>query len=225
MNHKSSIMKNSGLVIFDIDGTLTESHTTDGDLFFDTLCTSLKLRNVNRDLSSYSEVTDSGIVHEIFMKEFGRVPAEGELNSLEKTYATQLNAALGDSIHFSEKAGASAFVEKLELMGFNLGIATGNWREPARIKLRALGLERLMLQAATSTEARARRDILQLAALGTANFELSTKWYIGDGPWDMECAKALEFKFIGVGDRTKRFNPLHWVGDFRSMDDLVQILS
>jgi phosphoglycolate phosphatase-like HAD superfamily hydrolase len=216
---------NSPVVIFDIDGTLTIDHQADGGLFFNTIGDLLNVSEIDHDLSSYSEITDSGIVYDIFQNKIGRDPTADELIFLEKKYAECLDAEVGTSVHFAETEGARIFVEKLESLGVQVGIATGNWRKPAEIKLKALGLERLLAVSATSTEARARKDILRLAAEACPKSGYCAKWYIGDGLWDLNSARALNFNFIGIGTRIKNFNPPYWSESFRDPDTLVKMIA
>ena len=53
------------LVIFDIDGTLTQTTNADADCFVRSLAEVCGFRDVNTDWSGYKRATDSGVFHEI----------------------------------------------------------------------------------------------------------------------------------------------------------------
>jgi len=216
--------RQSPIVIFDIDGTLTECHDADFALFFDTVSEVLKIHEISHDLSGYADVTDSGIVHHIIATHLGRSAELDELQVVENEFASRLERAVGATIHFKEMKGAKAFVEYLESIGVHVGIATGNWRKSAAIKLGAIGLQRLASKAGTSTDARARKDILRIASQKFPESGTRTKWYIGDGVWDVECAKAIGFNFIGIGQKLKSLGLPYWADNFHAAEELLEAI-
>lgn len=212
------------IVIFDIDGTLTHCHDADFELFFSTIRDVLKLPEISQDLSGYVDITDAGIVHEIVAKHFGRSATQAELERLEDEFASRLACAAGHSIHSQEMKGAKPFVEHLESLGIDIGIATGNWRKSTAIKLGAIGLDRLATKAGTSTDARARKEILHLAAQKHSASVSRPKWYIGDGVWDVECSRSLGFNFIGIGPKLKSADLPLWAEDFQAADKFLKAI-
>jgi phosphoglycolate phosphatase-like HAD superfamily hydrolase len=100
-----------------------------------------------------------------------------------------------------EIAGAKRLVERLlELPDVRVGVATGGWEPAARLKLAHIGIALDKLGFASSSDARARTDIMQLAAqraMQGGEFERAT--YFGDGAWDQRASAALGYDFIAVG--------------------------
>ena len=63
------------LVIFDIDGTLTQTMKADADCFVRSLAEVCGFRDVDTDWSGYKHATDSGMFHEIHEARTGRPPS------------------------------------------------------------------------------------------------------------------------------------------------------
>ena len=103
---------------------------------------------------------------------------------------------------FSEIKGAVDFVTYLQAHDeFELGFATGGWKETAEIKLRAVGIEPNQFVLSTSNDFIERENIVTAAvtacqALHSTEFDSIT--YFGDGVWDLHTTKALGHQFIGV---------------------------
>ena len=207
-------------IIFDIDGTLTACHDVDFQVFFDSLEEGLGVEGVSRDLSDYPEVTDSSILQIVSRKHLGRDPTHAESAFLERQFASRIRDRTKARVRYSEMPGATSLVAELEERGVPLGIATGNWRSSAQVKLEAIGLERLIKNSGTATDAVRRADIIRKAATVDSNHT----WYIGDGEWDMRSAAELGINFLGVGERVKRFGPEHWVADLSDRTAILGLL-
>ncbi len=81
------------------------------------------------------------------------------------------------------------------------GIATGGWEHSARLKLKLSGLERFGLPLASSDDAVKRADIMRIAArrtLARAAMENMVFTYVGDGVWDLQASRELDWAFIGI---------------------------
>src|SRR5260370_20664735 len=61
-------------VLFDIDGTLTQSQSIDAEIYLRSLAEVFGFTDVGADWSSYRHTTDSGILHEIFENAAGERP-------------------------------------------------------------------------------------------------------------------------------------------------------
>jgi len=66
------------LVIFDIDGTLTQTMKADEECFVRSLAAVCGLSDVDTDWSRYKHATDSGIFREIHQTRTGRLPSPSE---------------------------------------------------------------------------------------------------------------------------------------------------
>jgi beta-phosphoglucomutase-like phosphatase (HAD superfamily) len=130
------------LVIFDIDGTLTESVAVDEACFVQAFRDVLGIERINTNWLEYSFQTDSGLALEICRIHLGRDPIAEELSRLQSRFIQLLRAAVdrtGNSIQ--EVAGASTYLHRLSAHpGWRVAIATGGWRESARFKLASAGL-------------------------------------------------------------------------------------
>jgi beta-phosphoglucomutase-like phosphatase (HAD superfamily) len=208
------------LVLFDIDGTLVDSAGFDGQLFVDAVRAVLGIE-IDADWSRYRHVTDSGILEEILD---GRVPTEERAAvsaAVERTFVeltTRYLAELDEPL--GEIPGACAFVRALQAHPkVSIGLATGGWRETARLKLSAIGLRPDEICLASASDARSREEIMSVAeARALEGRRASRKTYFGDAPWDRSASRALGYEFIAIGsgvDHATRF------ADFRAAETIL----
>lgn len=66
------------LVVFDLDGTLTQTFAVDGDCYLQAFEQSLGITRVNDHWSDYEHVTDLGVMQGVFRDRFGRAPDASE---------------------------------------------------------------------------------------------------------------------------------------------------
>ena len=74
------------LVIFDIDGTLTQTMKTDEECFVLSLADVCGFSDVDTDWSHYRHATDSGILHEIYEVPIGRSPSSDEVSQFRQHF-------------------------------------------------------------------------------------------------------------------------------------------
>jgi beta-phosphoglucomutase-like phosphatase (HAD superfamily) len=88
------------LVMFDIDGTLTESNALDDESYLQALSEVLGFSEVSNDWASYTHVTDACILREVCQRKLGRVPSLAEVEAFQKRFLTLLaeGAAASDGI-------------------------------------------------------------------------------------------------------------------------------
>lgn len=217
-------MSANPIIVFDIDGTLTQSHDIDCELFFETIAEEIGIGPIEPDLSPFPDVTDSGIVHQLYLSHKNRQPTVEEFFQIEDRFADRLSSAVGSSIFYEKMHGAIEFIEKLESQGLEVGIATGNWRKSGAIKLKSLGLERLIEKAATSSDSRSRKEILAIAFEKFRHNSNGSRWYIGDGQWDLTAAQGLGVSFFGIGQKLKDHKLKHWAQDFAFYEDILKVI-
>jgi beta-phosphoglucomutase-like phosphatase (HAD superfamily) len=191
------------LVMFDIDGTLVDSTGFDGDFYAEAVESVLGVR-VNRDWDVYEHVSDSGILAQLLREAvLDRDRDRAELAArVQQRFVANVGAFLANNPStLREIAGAKRLVDRLlELPGVRVAVATGGWQETARLKLRLIGIDSERLAFASSSDARARTEIMQLAArraMQGAAFRRAT--YFGDGPWDRRASEQLGYDFVAVG--------------------------
>jgi phosphoglycolate phosphatase-like HAD superfamily hydrolase len=195
------------LVVFDIDGTLTQSVAVDEACFVAAFRDVLGIDGIDTDWLAYPHQTDSGLAREIIRRHLGRGPAEGEIDRVRRRFVDLL--AAGEPIR--EVAGASALLRHLGATpGWAVALATGGWEASARFKLDAAGLPAGTLPLASADDALDRPGILRMAlgqaarAWGQEGFGQVV--YVGDAVWDVRAARELGLAFLGraAGERADR---------------------
>jgi len=189
-------MKN--LIVFDIDGTLTDSVTQHIKAFKKTLL-EMGVSEINDDFKTFKHHTDSFISKSIFesntSKEFSKV----EFDVFENGLTDKL---LGQTIN--EITGAKHLIDKLKNSAdFGFCFATGSLRKPAEYKLNTVGIPFEDWQLVTSDSIYDREGIVSKAIENASKYYNTPKFgriiSVGDGLWDLLTAKNLELEFIGVG--------------------------
>lgn len=187
--------------MFDIDGTLVDSAGFDGELYAEAVTAELGVA-VNRDWDIYEHVTDSGILAQL-AHEAGCAAEHDELAArVQRRFATRVrDHVLKHPAAVREIAGAKRLVERLlATPGVRVAVATGGWAETARLKLAHVGIDAERLAFASSSDARARTEIMRLAAeRAMRGKQLRRATYFGDGPWDRRASAELGYAFIAVG--------------------------
>jgi beta-phosphoglucomutase-like phosphatase (HAD superfamily) len=206
--------------MFDIDGTLVDSAGFEGDLYAEAVESVLNVR-LDRNWDVYEHVSDSGILAQVIR--------EGALDGDRVALAARVQQRFvaNVSAHLASKPsalreieGAKRLVDRLlALRGVRVAVATGGWQETARLKLRLVGIDPERLAFASSSDAQARTEIMQLAARramqGTA---VRRTTYFGDGPWDRRASEQLGYDFIAVG---KVVAHPHAFDDLRDTDAIL----
>ena len=194
------------LVMFDIDGTLTQSCGIDSHCFVDALCELLGIESIDTDWSSYRHTTDSGIVEEVIAKQLGRPAFDEEITAVKTSFVQRLRLALeNEPAKCQAIAGAKEILEWINNQpGLCLAVATGGWSESAQMKLANAGLKVADNIFASSDDAVSREGIMRVAearartAYGVDTFDSIT--YVGDAVWDLNAAQACNYAFVGVGN-------------------------
>ena len=190
------------LVSFDLDGTLADSDTFDGELYVEAVRIVLGV-SIEADWSGYRHRTDSGIFNEIIDRSIPNAD-RSSLHSAVRRHFTDLVhdyvAARGGVI--PEIPGAVQFVSRLvKHPGVRVAVATGGWRETALIKLRAIGIDQQRLTLASSSDATSKVDIIRIAERRTLpNETAKRKTYFGDSRYDRESSRELGYDFIAIGE-------------------------
>lgn len=187
------------LIIFDIDGTLCDTHEVDARCHIEAVesVTGRSLAAV--DWSLYPEATSAAIVQDL-LSEMGVLDAVDTEQRILKEFIARLDTeAQRKPDLFRPLDGALELFEDLRgREDYKIAIATGDWRESAKLKLRLAGFKTDDVPFASSSDTRRRADIIVLAAR-RAGFEVSDAIYVGDGLWDIKAARELSMRFVGVG--------------------------
>ena len=92
------------LVMFDIDGTLTETMKVDEECFVRSFEDVFGFANIDTDWSHYPRTTDSGIFHDVFTSRIGRSPTAQEVSQFRQHFI-QLLATASSQSPFAPVAG------------------------------------------------------------------------------------------------------------------------
>jgi phosphoglycolate phosphatase-like HAD superfamily hydrolase len=188
--------------MFDIDGTLVDSAGFESKLYVAAVRDVLKVE-IDSDWNNYEHVSDTGILAEVL----GRLRRDAELQTITAHVQECFVGRVSDYLRRApsavrEIAGAKRLVERLlEVPDVRVGVATGGWKPTAFMKLAHVGIDVGRLGFASSSDARARTEIMRLAAeraMQGKTFVRAT--YFGDGAWDQRASAELGYDFIAVGN-------------------------
>lgn len=188
------------LVIFDIDGTLTQTMNADVECFVQSLADVYGFTDVETDWSRYKYATDAGVFQEIYETRAGRLPSPIETSRFRQHFVSLLEQASSE-FPFAPVKGASLLLSRLTGSAeYGVALATGGWRDSARLKMAAAGLCYDDYPAASSDDALDRESIIGLSMRRAAERygAFSETVYVGDGVWDARACRSLGIPFIGV---------------------------
>ena len=119
------------LVMFDIDGTLTETIKVDEECFARSFKDVFGFADIDTDWSHYPHTTDSGIFHDVFTARIGRSPTAQEVSQFRQHFI-QLLAGASSQSPFAPVAGAAGLLSLLaQSDSHRVSLATGGWRDSA----------------------------------------------------------------------------------------------
>lgn len=221
------------LIIFDIDGTLTNTKKVDDSCFKSSFKETFGIDIESQDWEDLKNVTDWGITEEIILKERGRVPTAKEYKSLTANFVDKLSIEIAkDPAQFNAVKGAAQFLYHLRQRSYKISIATGGWRLSAEMKLKASGLDVKEIPFATSNDDKTREEIIKRAILLSEikyNRKFQRLVYFGDGVWDYTISRKLGLQFIGVdvdrNNKLKKLGAEHVFEDYENVELIERVLS
>lgn len=219
--------------MFDVDGTLTESHQYDSECYTAAIKDVLNIEQVDSNWISYLHATDTYIAIEIFDSAVGRKPSQQELNRVLDRFMFHLQKTHSEHCElYREIPGARELLRSLQAdPQFAVSIATGGWYTPATYKLECSGFEIAHIPMASSDDSYIREEIMAIAEdrsrdhYGVSQFESVS--YIGDAVWDTRAAANLGYSFIGVGsnlDSLQKAGAVNLMVDFDRPDLFIDLL-
>lgn len=214
------------LVIFDLDGTLTDTTQVDEHAIVGALQDVLGVTGLSTDWSTYVHSTDAGIVHEVIAANRGGV-SDDDLDAVQSRFFEIMENFYTSSPElFRPLPGATDVLHRLGEQGVATAIATGSWRESALFKLRVGGIRHAGVPLASSNDDHSRSEIIKVAIgraqqqHGVESFERII--YVGDGMWDARASKNLGIRFIGVA-RNGQAELMRKAGVGDVIEDLTKI--
>src|SRR5262245_5399810 len=113
------------LVIFDIDGTLTQSMAVDAECFVRALAEVCGFTDIDTDWSRYRYVTDSGVFHEIYEERTRRSPTTIETTAFRRHFINLLEET-SSKAPFKAVTGAGVLLARLaQSPEHGVALATG----------------------------------------------------------------------------------------------------
>ena len=217
------------LVIFDIDGTLTQTMKADEECFVRSLAEVCGFCDVDTNWSRYKHATDSGVFHEIHESRTGRPPSLIEISRFRQHFVGLL-AQVSSYAPFAAVEGAPLLLSRLaDSAEHRVALATGAWRDSARLKMASAGLCYDDYPAASSDDAFDRESIIRLSMRRAAERygRCSSIVYVGDGVWDARLCRNVGVPFIGVATdgRASRLSEEGAVCVFPDLSDADLFLS
>ena len=194
--------KPSTLLLFDIDGTLVYSDKIDSQCFAETYEEIYGKKFPTIDWRKYPHVTDHVIFNTVIGEHFGRPAGEEEIQVFQNYFVEKIEAKRKSEPHeFMEVPNACGFIDGLLATGeFAIGIGTGGWLAPAKVKLAHVGIpsEKLFVSAADNQPTRRHivEEVIRQAEM--AHGEFARTVYIGDAVWDVETTREMGLPFIGI---------------------------
>jgi phosphoglycolate phosphatase-like HAD superfamily hydrolase len=220
------------LVVFDIDGTLTDTKKSDLDWYLRALKDECDVDATESTVVEDDLVTDSGFAQALFRKARGANLPGPDLERLKTRFMSYLEEAIGSDPGLIREIGGAARL--LELLKFNplwkAAIATGCWERSAVYKLQHSGLYHAGLPMATCDDA-SRRSLIVTLAIGRALLAYRVTAFdrvvlVGDRPWDVRVAAMLNFPFIGINSdgELASAGASTVVPDYREADAFITLL-
>jgi phosphoglycolate phosphatase-like HAD superfamily hydrolase len=217
------------LVIFDIDGTLTQTSRVDEICFARAFMDTHGVDVVTEHWINYPHVSDSGVTQHLFQQYFGRDPQDHESNAIKRRLVDLLEEHHGiDRSYFEEiPRAAETFNQVVESRGWAKALATGCWRPSAEMKLRAANIRYESVPGGFAEDGVARESIVG-AAIRRSREEYQSEDFdrivsVGDGVWDVRTAARLGLAFVGVGsgaraEMLRGAGAKHVIPDFEDAD-------
>ena len=217
------------LVMFDIDGTLTETMKVDEECFVRSFNDVFGFADINTNWSHYPRTTDSGIFHDVFTSRIGRSPTAQETSQFRQHFI-QLLAAASSQSPFTPVAGADRLLSRLVQGGSHrVSLATGGWRDSARLKMASAGMCYDDFPSASADDALDKESIIRLSRQRAAERygRFGSTVYVGDGVWDARACRGIGIPFIGIatGSRAARLSAEGAVCVFSDYSDTDLFLS
>jgi len=206
-------------IIFDIDGTLTDTKKVEDKCFMKAFEKTFKLDITNQKWADLKNVTDWGITEEIIEREFNRKPIQREYDLMISNFVSELKTEREKDFFYFLKNNTD----------YKLGIATGSWEKSAKLKLETIGIDLNNIAFSNSDYHKSREEITKHSIQQLSDQlhqEPSQIIYFGDGVWDFKTCRNLGIEFIGIDiEDDKKLTNLGAKTVFRNYLDVEKIMS
>jgi phosphoglycolate phosphatase-like HAD superfamily hydrolase len=188
------------LVLFDVDGTLIHNVADESGCYERAVKEELQLHSLDTSWVNYSHVTDTGVLREVHHRNFGTPPTPDlEERVMFRVRDNWQELAEAEPHRVQPIPGVQEFLAGLIADGsWQLGIVTGAWKTSVSIRLGLVDLPIHDLPFFTCDRHHTREGIIQ-TAIEEIGGNPEHVVLVGDGTWDVHCARALHMNFVGVG--------------------------
>lgn len=220
------------LIIFDIDGTITDTTEVDDFCFKKTFKLLYNIDLGAIDWSAFSHATDWGLSMGIIKKHFNIELSNNERRKIEKHFIEILQQELSENPKkFTEIPGSVNFIQSLIKNGQPIAIATGAWKHSALLKLKKVNLDIKGIPFANSDDFFSREMITE-SVIKKAEDLYDKRFkkivYFGDGVWDFKTTKSLGIQLIGVdfhsNNKLKNLGVKNIIQDYGNYNKVLEIV-
>jgi phosphoglycolate phosphatase-like HAD superfamily hydrolase len=222
------------LVMFDMDGTLTDAFAIEENCYVLAIEQALDLPGVKTEWETYTHTTASFCLEEIVRRHRGHPPTAAESHAVQARMValmTDITRRTGRCTR--EIPGAAACLAGLQRRGYAVAIASGDWEATARLKFATAGIPVAGLPSAFCDVAHPRTDIMRAALAraaahyGRTSFDRIT--YVADAVWDVRACRELGWPLVGVAAgkfaaRLPELGVSHVVPDYLDFDAFLAAL-
>ena len=221
------------LLLFDIDGTLLVTNGA-GSRAVQRAFERVHGEKARIEAVSFAGKTDPLILKEIYRNELGREHTREEAEEVYKHYVFYLKEEI-TTAHVEVMPGVRNLLEILSSREeFALGVATGNIREGAQIKLRKAGLHSHFRFGGYGCDSENRESLIR-RAMERAREHLNNKtgfeetYVIGDTPFDINHGRAAGARTVAVAtgsysrEKLGEHGPDYLYDDLRDLESVLSI--
>jgi phosphoglycolate phosphatase-like HAD superfamily hydrolase len=190
------------LLLFDIDGTLLNTHGSGLAALQDAAMEHFQIERDQVPPFDLAGATDLSVVRRLFA-DLGQVLDDAAAASYKALYLRQLAQRL-QANRGKLLPGVQSLLDGLcNDQRFHLGLLTGNYREGAMLKLQAFDLHHYFVEGAFGCDAEDRNHLGPIAMKRMSqamqrSYEPEQTIIIGDTPRDVACARACGAKCLAV---------------------------
>lgn len=192
------------LVIFDVDGTLVYSDRADSRCFADTYQSVYQRPFPTIDWRQYPHVSDTTIFKNVIEQHFDRTPDAAEEAAFRQKFTNNitLNRQRTPERFHCVPHAPRMIRRLLQDDRFRVGVATGGWTAPARVKMNFVGIPHEDLVVTGADGKITRDDIINdtmIKAGGRKQYDHVV--YVGDAIWDFQTTRRMRMPLIGIRHR------------------------